>query len=367
MINILTWFFLSCKRYLRRLAFLLILFLFPVGAMAFQRVEAREQNQVRIAVCSEDREEGSLGQVLAQKLLEYSETSGRDGMFEFYLCDTAQAVEEEVTTRRAECGYVIYEGLRERLDDRDIKRCIGVYSAPSTVVDRMSTETVFSLLIEMYDQILLERYVAGGAAFDGLDGQEGARERAAVEAGELYQMFLDNQSTFHFEYETAAVSAQGASEARESAYESVFPARGLAAVYVFTTGLYGAVTLCQDEKRGLFLPLPGRLRGACRFASLAAPVALSALSGLAALWLSGGMGAPGRELALLGLYVLAVAAFSCALKGLFRSGPVICCLIPFFIIGSLIFCPVFLDTGRLVPEVEKAGRLFLPYYYLRMF
>ena len=170
MINILTWFFLSCKRYLRRLAFLLILLLFPVGAMAFQRVEAREQNQVRIAVCSEDREEGSLGQVLAQKLLKYSETSGRDGMFEFYLCDTAQAVEEEVTTRRAECGYVIYEGLRERLDDRDIKRCIGVYSAPSTVVDRMSTETVFSLLIEMYDQILLERYVAGGAAFDGLDG-----------------------------------------------------------------------------------------------------------------------------------------------------------------------------------------------------
>ena len=180
-------------------------------------------------------------------------------------------------------------------------------------------------------------------------------------------MFLDNQSTFRFEYETAAVSAQGAGEARESAYESVFPARGLAAVYVFTTGLYGAVTLCQDEKRGLFLPLPGRLRGACRFASLAAPVALSALSGLAALWLSGGMGAPGREMALLGLYVLAVAAFSCALKGVFRSGPVICCLIPFFIIGSLIFCPVFLDTGRLVPEVEKAGRLFLPYYYLRMF
>ena len=77
----------------------------------------------------------------------------------------------------------------------------------------MSTETVFSLLIEMYDQILLERYVAGGAAFDGLDGQEGARERAAVEAGELYQMFLDNQSTFRFEYETAAVSAQGTGEA----------------------------------------------------------------------------------------------------------------------------------------------------------
>lgn len=367
MINILTWFFLSCKRYLRRLAFLLILFLFPFGAMTFKQVEAQEHNQVRVAVYAEDRDQDSLGQNLARRLLEYGETSGRNGMFEFYLCDSAQAVEEEVTTRRAECGYVIYEGLKERLDNRDIKRCIGIYSAPSTVVDRMSTETVFSLMIEMYDRILLEQYVVEGQAFAGLDAEAGARERAAREAGQLYQMFLDNQSTFHFEYETVAVNAQEAAGAHETVQESVFPARGLAAVYVFTTGLYGAVTLCQDEKRGLFLPLPGRLRSACRFASLAAPVTLSALSGLAALWLSGAMGAPWREIALLGLYVLAVAAFSCALKAVFRSGPVICCLIPFFIIGSLIFCPVFLDTGRLVPEVERAGRLFLPYYYLRMF
>ncbi|MBS6951959.1 MAG: hypothetical protein KH230_01865 [Enterocloster asparagiformis] len=367
MISILTWFSLSCKRYLRRLSFLLILLLFPFGAMAFKQVEAQEHNKVRIAVYAEDRDEDSLGQELARRLLEYGEESGQNGMFEFYLCDTALAVREEVAARRAECGYVIYEGLRERLDNRDIKRCIGVYSSPSTVVDRMSTETVFSLLIEMYDRILLEQYVAEGEAFAGLDAKEGARELAAQEAGRLYQMFLDNQSTFHFEYETAAVNAQEAQELAETAQESIFPARGLAAVYVFTTGLYGAVTLCQDEKRGLFQPLPGRLRGACRFASLAAPVALAALSGLAALWLAGAMGAFGREAAILGVYVLAVAAFSSVLKATLRSGPVICCLIPFFIIGSLIFCPVFLDTGRLVPEVERVGRLFLPYYYLRMF
>ena len=43
-------------------------------------------------------------------------------------------------------------------------------------------------------------------------------------------------------------------EARDAAAASVFPVRGLMAVYVFTTGLYGAVTLCGDERRGLFCP-----------------------------------------------------------------------------------------------------------------
>ena len=42
-------------------------------------------------------------------------------------------------------------------------------------------------------------------------------------------------------------------------------------------------------------------------------------------------------------------------------------MIPFFIIGSLLFCLVFVDPGRWIPGMEQLGRLFLPYYYLRCF
>ena len=39
-----------------------------------------------------------------------------------------------------------------------------------------------------------------------------------------------------------------------SSRTDVFPVRGLVAVYVFITRLYGAVVMCGDEGEGLFLP-----------------------------------------------------------------------------------------------------------------
>ena len=38
--------------------------------------------------------------------------------------------------------------------------------------------------------------------------------------------------------------------------------------------------------------------------------------------------------------------------------------IPFFILGSLIACPVFLDISVFVPELGWLKWMFLPWYYL---
>lgn len=42
--------------------------------------------------------------------------TGRDGMFDFYICSDEAQVRDEVASRRAECGYVIDSGLEEKLD-----------------------------------------------------------------------------------------------------------------------------------------------------------------------------------------------------------------------------------------------------------
>lgn len=154
----------------------------------------------------------------------------------------------------------------------------------------------------------------------------------------------------------------------------LFPVRGLTAVFLFITGLYSAVTAAEDSRRGLFTPLPVRLRLSCRFASLAAPVALAALSGLSAVLLSGGPGISSGgaaailpEAAAMALYALAVSVFSMALGAILKTPEALGAAIPFFIIGSLVFCPVFFDAERLLPGLGQAGRLFLPYYYLRGF
>ncbi len=88
----------------------------------------------------------------------------------------------------------IYEGLKERLDKKDIRRCLGVYKAPSTVAAELSTRRVFSLMIEIYDRILLERYVAENPLL--AEAGEEIRTQAAAEAGRLYQMFWTTAARF---------------------------------------------------------------------------------------------------------------------------------------------------------------------------
>lgn len=376
------WFWLSCKRYLKRLPFLAVLLLLPLGAMVIRRAEKKGDEKIQIAVCSLDQE-GSLGSRLADSLASRP-SSEEEGMFFFYLCRDKEQVKEEVASRRAECGYVICEGLEEKLDHRQFKRSIEVYSAPSTVAAALSTETVFAALMELYDKELLMDYAGDGEAFQSL-GEPGSPERqeARQKAGELYEKWTENGSTFRFVYFYGeeggrevgeglknAGGESGSGTRRTAGAEKapgLFPVRGLAAVCIFITGLYGAVVLGADEKRGLFHPLDCQLRFPCQLASLAAPVTLAACAGLLAVWAGGEGEELIKELGAMTGYAAAVTAAAWALKLICPSPQALCCTIPFFIIGSLVFCPVFINAGKLFEGFDLAGKCFLPYYYLRIF
>ncbi len=364
MTRIFTWFLLSCKRYGKRLSFLLILLLMPVGMAALGALGQEQAQEIRIAVFVQGNQEGELGARLAQSL---TDRNPGEGMFRFYLSRDEQQLRDDVVSRRAECGYVIGEGLEDRLNRGDYKRCITVYSAPSTVTAKLSTEVVFSVMIELYDKDLLEDYVRNSELFTAAGEPESQkREIAAQKAGELYDKWRESGATFHFEY--AALDHQGNVEvSASSAAPNIFPVRGLVAVCLFIVGLYGTVTTGTDVKNGLFLPLPYRLRGPCRVACIAGPVCMAAASGLLAIWLGGSGQGMGKELAAMGGYIILIVAFSSLLGVIFKNPQALCCLIPFFMIGSLIFCPVILDAGKFFPVLRVIGRLFLPYYYLRLF
>ena len=156
--KIAVWFLLSCKRYLKKGAFLWVLLVFPLLALAVSGAEKTGDDRIRIAVYAQEAEEygspekgdslqDSLERQLAEKLVSREQT-GRQGMFSFYLCENEEQVREDVASRRAECGYVISSDLREKLNSRSFKRSISVYTAPSTVTASLSAETVFAALME---------------------------------------------------------------------------------------------------------------------------------------------------------------------------------------------------------------------------
>ena len=83
--QIFMWFFLSCKRYLRRFSFVLILLCLPAGAWWIGNLEKSGDNRIRIAVCVESDSGDALAEGLVQALTEKSRASG-ESMFLFYRC-----------------------------------------------------------------------------------------------------------------------------------------------------------------------------------------------------------------------------------------------------------------------------------------
>ena len=220
--------------------------------------------------------------------------------------------------------------------------------------------------MKIYDGKLLADYVAENELFAPLGAPGGeAREEAAVQVRELYEKWLGNGSTFRFQYQFQG--REGENMDFDGGQTDVFPVRGLVAVYVFITGLYGAVVMCGDEERGLFLPLSYGYRIPCRVASMAAPAVMVSISGLLALWAGGVMTSFPREAAAMAGYCCVVIASAWILRLVCRRPQVLCCIIPFLLIGSLVFCPVFVDAGRFFPGLDQVGRLFPPWYYLQMF
>lgn len=353
------WFLLSCKRQLKRPVFVLILLALPLCCLFIHGREKTESQSVNIAVCSLGADDEKQRQALENALVDaLSSRQAEDPLLRFYVCQDEDEVKAEVASRRAECGYAFGENLRRKFDEGKANRSITVYRSPATILDRLSDEVVFAELAQLYDREIFVDYIVE---------REIVSRILTEEAGDYYDKWLSNDSTFRFEYRYRSKNGDRVMGDTVSASSAVFPVRGLVASCMFLMGIYSAMILESDEKKGLFLRLLPGEQVACKAAVCMAPVVLTALSGLAALWAGGCAGNWGRELIGMILYVPAVCIYGLILKMILPKPQIIGVLIPFFLIATLLFCPVFVDVGTFHPYLGLPGRFLLPWYYLRAF
>lgn len=350
------WFFLSCKRQVKRPFFLFLLILFPLAMIGIRQTERQDTEGIKIAFYMEEDPAGGEAERIffdrvREQLLKDQEA------FTFYECSDSTELLKEVSARNAECGYVFNQGVLEKLDSGKYKNSIQLVTAPSTVAAKLSTEVVFASMFQVYGEKLLKDYAEKNDLFHVVSFEEAWKELKP-----LYEKYSSDGSTFSFNYSTYGQS--GGQEAAGMGMKPAFPVRGLVAVYVFLTGLFSAVMLWEDEKRGLFLPVQASVRHICALSSMAAPVFLAAVSGLAALWLTGEAAGMGKETGLMAVYVVLTAVFSWILHRVIRQQLVLCSLIPFAAMASLLVCPVFVDISAFVPSVRLLRLCFLPYYYM---
>lgn len=342
------WFFLSWKRVVLRPFFVLLLLLFPVGAACFQKVEQEDSGKIAIALFTDGDE---WNEAVAEQLL------NEESAFAFYLCETREELKEDVAAGRAECGYSFPAGLRELLEKKNYRSAIRVTKSPSTVAADLAGECVFAALFRVYGRELLEQYVWSGEPFTSL-GKSGNGD-LWEEIEPIYEKALSDGSTFSFAYETVDGTA-----AEEMQMKVSFPVRGIGTVFIFVMGLAAAVTAAEDEQRGLYAAVTAGKQRGMQAISIAAMTALSCASVLVALSVSGNLGQLPAECGALLLYGGVTVLFSVFLLVLLRNPLVISGLIPFFILGSLICCPIFADLSVFVPILSRLRYLFLPWYYL---
>ena len=68
--KVMIWFLLSCKRYVRKPSFLVILLLLPLGILAADKSQGHKDPEIKIAVSVQGGDENELGARLAQSLVE---------------------------------------------------------------------------------------------------------------------------------------------------------------------------------------------------------------------------------------------------------------------------------------------------------
>ena len=347
-----TWFILISKRQFKNISFIIILLLLPIisfGINSLEKVESVSGN-IKIALYTE--EEGVARKIIETLLI------GEKSTFVFYECENIGQLINHIETNKAEAGYVFLEGFEKELRTGKRKDMIVTYYSPSSILHTVATEAVYARLLEEYVSMGIEMYVEQADIFTSRN-----LEQAKQEIQSAYEEIKASDEVYQFEYQ------QIDTKITENRLEtiSVFPVRGIIAVYIFTIGLFVTVSWYKDEEQGILGLVSMDFRLWADLLIIGTPVFWTSISASIALIICGINKNLWSEISILFLYSAAVILFTNILKSVIKNFMQLCGMIPILTIASFIICPVFIDLKRFIPMVGILQRFLLPDYYLKIF
>jgi hypothetical protein len=344
------WLFI--KRLIKNPAFICLILILPVLVTMFSKVDTKEEKKIYVGVY---HEEEALSKLVCDTL------KNKEGYIKFLVYESKAEMIEAVETKKLECAYIFPADFKERLDNNKIKRVITCIESPSTILSSLSDEVVFAGIIREYGKNIAVDF----AKENNIAKVNG--ESSSDNIARNYERFNTPGKTFYIDYKYVdSEEADKANLVEVKDKTTTYVIHGMVSVLILISGLFGAVKWFEDEKRGLYSSFNPIEKVVIGFISILAPALLMALSGLVAIYLSNSYTIMSVEIVAIGLYVLLVSAFSYVLKLLVRSGTDICAILPVLTIGTLIFCPVFIDASKFINFISYINKLFPSYYYLKV-
>ncbi len=324
------------------------LFIGITGVPGKKAAEKQAYRGIGVGICTSDEK----GKALLAGLLE------EEGIFRFLGYEEEGEMLREIQNGSLECGFFLPEGFYEKLVGGKMKRQAVLYRSPGSSVHKIAEEAVFAELFRLLSLDILSDYLRESGYGENTGRGTAGFGKLQARLYELNDKYAKDGSTFHFVYET------GEDKALEKP-ESLIMVRGLTAVMIFLMCLLGFANVL--EKENVWPAMPGKRGAWLKAASVHIAIAGSVGFGGVFLWLTGNMKEPGRELAGLLVYFLILEIFI-MIFGLFvRKSSVLYGLLPVLVLGSCLFCPVFIRIERYLPEIKWIGAVFPPSYYLGLF
>lgn len=176
----------------------------------------------------------------------------------------------------------------------------------------------------------------------------------------VYYKYATNDSTFSFDYKTLYDEYNGGSHTVNISSYIATPARGLIAILIFISALAAGLNSYSDAN------IPLRRQPLLRLLNISIPVFLATIIGLAGIVIVGLCNNIFYEIFALSAYAIGCILI-CLLLSYVVNKYIFTTLIPVFILGSIVCCPIIFNLGNIIPAIKIIQHLFPPTYYITIF
>lgn len=351
--RIITWVWLMAKRVLSSPLMVVLLIAMPVsGLIIYNLPAASGDGKPRAVLYVEDEDEIAKGTV-EQLIMS-------DGTITYYRADSQNTLYQDISSGKADFGYVIRKDLSGRLDRKSYDEAIVMVAKEQSYITAISNEIVFKEMFRKYSVRIAENYLVN-------------LETETVDKDILKKAFRDKIERYsmdagisYFRFEMLEPESGNAGSIDTTSLENVsvaYPVRGVLGVLVMVAALCGAVFYSSDRKKGVFAALSSESVPLLAIIYVLVPTALFAVSAEITLAFTG-IGAFPYEIWRMFLYVMLLTAVAGLLGLVIKDANVLAGAIPVLTVASLVFCPVFINLTGVVPVIRYICRLLPVYYYI---
>lgn len=339
---------LLIKRCFKKFSFILILLAIPVLCILLK--DSTKENSSSITAGIYLEEDSPIAQTIANNLITKYDS------VRFELCPDLDTLKKRVINGTYESGYVFSKDFDEKLQKSKTKNLVKLYISPDTLTFPLTNEYIFSELFTEYAFQELVSYIKEDEAFKKIDLSD-----LEDTLRPIYDDYLNGDETFSFEYINPKEGKIDSTQLFRSYL--LLSVKGIVALLIMFAAFIGTLNLYKDDKNGVFYAFSGITRTFAKMSEIGSVTLLASISGFISLLACNKLDGILIELLRMVLYVIICTIYCYLLYKLIPNQYIFTSLIPILVLGSIIFCPIFIDMSEIIPFVKRIAWLFLPHYY----